>query len=505
MRLKAAPTCQKPSPSSSTLKRGRNMASARLLVWVTITGSRLLATSRLCREERQQWLRQWSMSSLSSIRVTPLLRSEKGRSRVMLNADLENSVINIDDFAYETVERVINNCCGRIVAFNTPESIMEMIRFCEEYNIKPPIIDDFVRLADYAWKHSIPSLQDKCSKVFYKHVDKLSRNPDFLQFDPNLMAQLFHDTAEFEVGGYRGDPDGESDVMQIPGAPPGVKWGIDVFPWGKSGDGDALEVYLRVIGARATVTGQLEIVNYEAEDTFTEEFKFEFVDEKEQGFDNLANSGCESAFKVTCVAAFMIHPPKKAFLASVKVFEMVDPTKPTCFDATIKTAEGDIKINRGFLSMISPVFSGIFGLETTETKTGIVNITDFTHETVKNALAYCYGRNVKQKPMTEVTGMLRFYEKYGIRAPIKKLEAWLKANLTVDNFVPIAAYAFTHSLEPLQADCGQLFHKHIEDLSHRPEFIQLDPDVVSAIFKAGAAAEKVEEAKKKKEIDDEDE
>uniref|UniRef100_A0A7E4WA36 BTB domain-containing protein n=1 Tax=Panagrellus redivivus TaxID=6233 RepID=A0A7E4WA36_PANRE len=310
------------------------------------------------------------------------------------------------------------------------------------------------------------------------------------------MAQLSIDVANVSV-----DFDDErvlfgSVTRDVPDAP-GLKWSLYAYPRGVIDDMD-LDVYISVVGGRATVIGQIQIVDYRVDEKMTKNFKFDFVNDQKQGFVALMPSGCESVFDVTCIATFLIQP---AVVAPLKVHEMIDSANPNCFDATIKVGKSEIKVNRGFMSLASPVFCAMFGSDTKESQTGIVNIVDFTHETVKNALDYCYGRNVEHIPMVAIIDMLRFYDKYDIQAAIKKLEAWLKDNLTVETFVPIAAYAFTHSLEPLQADCGQMFHKHVDELSHLPEFIELDPAVVSAIFKAGAAAGKAEEANK---IDDKD-
>uniref|UniRef100_A0A7E4W8D7 BTB domain-containing protein n=1 Tax=Panagrellus redivivus TaxID=6233 RepID=A0A7E4W8D7_PANRE len=127
-----------------------------------------------------------------------------------------------------------------------------------------------------------------------------------------------------------------------------------------------------------------------------------------------------------------------------KNFEPEDPED----DGWLTNSDIMFQIHRGFLSMISPVFSAMFGPETIETKTGIVNITDFTHETVKSAIDYCYGHLFNDKTAADVTDMLRFYDKYDIPAAIEKLEAYLVDNMTIKNFPPMAAYAWQHSREP---------------------------------------------------------
>uniref|UniRef100_A0A7E4W7T7 BTB domain-containing protein n=1 Tax=Panagrellus redivivus TaxID=6233 RepID=A0A7E4W7T7_PANRE len=287
------------------------------------------------------------------------------------------------------------------------------------------------------------------------------------------MAKLSTDLISVFVG-Y--DKDNEYDVHDVPDVP-GLKWSLLI----ESNEfAQTVSAHLHVIGAAGTVTGAMYCQS--DSEIETKYFKFDFVNEEKHVID------IDGFQRITCTATFLIPPTKKATLAPLMVHELIDPTKPTCFDATIKVEGGDIKVHRGFLSMISPVFSVVFGPDTSESKTGIVSITDFTHETVKNALDYCYGRNVEEKPMTEITDMLRFYDKYDIEAAIEKLEAWLTEKLTVENFVPIAVYAWQYSLESLQGECGKMFLEHVEELACHPDLVQLDPNVIAGIYRAGAAA-----------------
>uniref|UniRef100_A0A7E4URE9 BTB domain-containing protein n=2 Tax=Panagrellus redivivus TaxID=6233 RepID=A0A7E4URE9_PANRE len=94
---------------------------------------------------------------------------------------------------------------------------------------------------------------------------------------------------------------------------------------------------------------------------------------------------------IQCDVTFTVHWEKSTVFAPLGVYEMIDSSNPRCFDAVITVETQKINVHRSFLSMISPVFSAAFGPDTKETITGILDIKDFSFETVKNAINYCYG------------------------------------------------------------------------------------------------------------------
>uniref|UniRef100_A0A7E4VQ21 Uncharacterized protein n=1 Tax=Panagrellus redivivus TaxID=6233 RepID=A0A7E4VQ21_PANRE len=81
--------------------------------------------------------------------------------------------------------------------------------------------------------------------------------------------------------------------------------------------------------------------------------------------------------------------------------------------------------------------------------------------------------------------MLEFYDKYDMQPLMTKLEAWLEANMTINNFSPIAAYAWKYSRLSFQEDCGRMFHENRNEIVDHPDFVALDPTVIAAVVKAG--------------------
>uniref|UniRef100_A0A7E4VQ15 BTB domain-containing protein n=1 Tax=Panagrellus redivivus TaxID=6233 RepID=A0A7E4VQ15_PANRE len=274
----------------------------------------------------------------------------------------------------------------------------------------------------------------------------------------------------------------ESELRDVPGAS-WLKWSLQVYPARRSNKIGSIEVYLRVVGGDATVKATIvcDFGTYQRKTTRT--LNEEFTDGDVYGFNNF----CKNTFfyinyihTFTCTAVFK----PKSVLTGLTIHELIDESKAHCLDAKIVIGTEEIKVHRGFLSMISPVFTAMFKPETQESQTGVVNITDFSFSTVKNALEYCYGVDLNVGTVAEVVSMLRFYDKYDIQPAVVKLEAWLKANLTVKNFAPIAAYAWRHSRESLQADCGRMFYEKA-DIVKQLEFAALDPTVIAGVVKAG--------------------
>uniref|UniRef100_A0A7E4W9L8 BTB domain-containing protein n=1 Tax=Panagrellus redivivus TaxID=6233 RepID=A0A7E4W9L8_PANRE len=285
--------------------------------------------------------------------------------------------------------------------------------------------------------------------------------------------------------------DSFSSPREVHGSPH-LKWEFLAVPQMEKEECVAIKTYIRVVGGPATVTGTVVAVDSYAQRDERwyrpkiRRFKFHLENGKKHGFKrDIRGLGPRFDYTITCNATFLPGGTKTVDPTTIHEFIGLDSG---FFDATIKVEEREIKVNRGFLSMISPVFGAMFHHNTEESKTGIINITDFTHKTVKNVLDYCYGVNTTHNTPATVIDMIRFCDKYIIKPPMEKLHTWLKRNCTVKNFAAIADYAWQNGDESLQGKCGQVFNQNLEKLCGHPDFIQLGATVVAAIFKAGAAA-----------------
>uniref|UniRef100_A0A7E4UR81 BTB domain-containing protein n=1 Tax=Panagrellus redivivus TaxID=6233 RepID=A0A7E4UR81_PANRE len=275
----------------------------------------------------------------------------------------------------------------------------------------------------------------------------------------------------------------KSEWRDVPGVP-GLKWALHVTLVCLNGLYDEVATYIQVVGGRVTVSATIECSIAHSLMVFTKTILHEFKYGERHGFGDPVVGLIGTNYSITCKATFEVKnnvPVQNTDLRAVKLHELIDKSKPHWADTKIVVGKTDIKVHRGFLSMISPVFNAMFSPETKEFKTGVVNIADFTVETVQNALDYCYGTDLGKKTVAEIIDMLRFYDKYDIELLVTKLEASLKANLTTNNFAPIA---WQYSRESLQAECGRLIHEN-KEIAFLPEFLALDPTVIASVLKAG--------------------
>uniref|UniRef100_A0A7E4VN03 BTB domain-containing protein n=1 Tax=Panagrellus redivivus TaxID=6233 RepID=A0A7E4VN03_PANRE len=152
----------------------------------------------------------------------------------------------------------------------------------------------------------------------------------------------------------------------------------------------------------------------------------------------------------------------KVKMLNLNVFELIAESQQDVTDAEFSFVDGKIKIHRGILSAISPVFYAMFTHDTKEAKTGVINITDFDMKTAKSVINLCYGRNVETESIPEVVDMLRFADKYDIKAVVKKLEAIIEADLDKFNFCAITQYAWDLDRDNLKTACGKYYRKNLD-------------------------------------------
>uniref|UniRef100_A0A7E4V3P1 BTB domain-containing protein n=1 Tax=Panagrellus redivivus TaxID=6233 RepID=A0A7E4V3P1_PANRE len=165
---------------------------------------------------------------------------------------------------------------------------------------------------------------------------------------------------------------------------------------------------------------------------------------------------------------------------------LADSTEDTT-DVTIVVGNDRLKVHRGYLSMISPVFCAMFAHDCAEAKSGVVNITDFDFETVKNALEYCYGKNTGVKSTLEVVGMLRFADKYNIQTVIKRFEKALASKINNKNFCDVVHYAWELGRKKLISKCIDFFRQEHFNITLTPAFVRLPVAVREGIIQGAVS------------------
>uniref|UniRef100_A0A7E4ZWT8 BTB domain-containing protein n=1 Tax=Panagrellus redivivus TaxID=6233 RepID=A0A7E4ZWT8_PANRE len=132
------------------------------------------------------------------------------------------------------------------------------------------------------------------------------------------------------------------------------------------------------------------------------------------------------AFNLKCEVVFYFYGADELQLA-LSGKDLVGLRQDVDTDAEIKVEEETIKVHRGFLSTISPVFHAMFKPDTAESKSGIVVIKDLEAAAVVNGIDFCYGHQLTEKSANEIMNVFKFVHKYEVTVAMEKLTSWLLA------------------------------------------------------------------------------
>uniref|UniRef100_A0A7E4ZYQ5 BTB domain-containing protein n=1 Tax=Panagrellus redivivus TaxID=6233 RepID=A0A7E4ZYQ5_PANRE len=156
-------------------------------------------------------------------------------------------------------------------------------------------------------------------------------------------------------------------------------------------------------------------------------------------------------------------------------------------DARIVVGAHTLDIHRHVLCMISPVFHATFTHDTKESQTGTVDIKDFDFVTVKNVIDSCYGRECAAKSLADRLNMLRFADKYDIRAVSESLETLLNDGLTLESFCAITEYAWDLDKAELKLKCAKFYKDNVAEITFRPDFGNMNPTTIVDLIHLGAS------------------
>uniref|UniRef100_A0A7E4W2T4 BTB domain-containing protein n=1 Tax=Panagrellus redivivus TaxID=6233 RepID=A0A7E4W2T4_PANRE len=263
---------------------------------------------------------------------------------------------------------------------------------------------------------------------------------------------------------------------------PGLQWSFHYYPQGRQKNGVS-EFTIRICGGSAKIQATFESEEYDEKQNFLHVFN----NGEEHGCPcDISPDGYNVSIygHIKCTATF---EPAVTKLRSPRPFELVDNSKPHCYNAEIVVGQNRLKVHRGFLSMISPVFHAAFTHKTKEAETGILEIKDFNIKTVRNAIDYLYGKEVKTQSAVEIVDILRFVDKYNIEPATAILEEWLNANLTIETFAGIATYAWQYDRKELQQKCGKLYRDSLKEIALHPDFVKLEPTIMAGVVSSAFA------------------
>ncbi|KAI1712988.1 BTB/POZ domain-containing protein [Ditylenchus destructor] len=129
-------------------------------------------------------------------------------------------------------------------------------------------------------------------------------------------------------------------------------------------------------------------------------------------------------------------------------------------DCTLKVGEKSFPTHKCILSHWSEVFHNMFSLPLEESKNGIVEIEDFSADSVNAMLEYMYTGGVQYKVMVNgnlVMELLALADKYAI-FPLKDLcEDFMVSRLTTENFLQAAIFGNRFSAAKLKKACANRF------------------------------------------------
>uniref|UniRef100_A0A7E4W625 BTB domain-containing protein n=1 Tax=Panagrellus redivivus TaxID=6233 RepID=A0A7E4W625_PANRE len=271
----------------------------------------------------------------------------------------------------------------------------------------------------------------------------------------------------------------ETPKRDIPSSD-GFQWWIQYFPAGdRKKARDHLSLYL-VVNRPVKAKFTFAIDNSSIKRTES----YDFYDVSESfGWHQFQSHGMlmphwrNDKLTITCTVEFYVKTLATSFKPCL--FRSCDHV-PTDFELVMK--KGTVSTHKSFLSMLSPVFHAMFSHDTAESKSGKVKITDFDYSTVKATIDFCYGRELGEFSINLVINILRFADKYDIKA-VAQLEQIPPLNLSTITFCPIVKFAYDCNKEDLMAQCCSFFKDHQVELKIDGKFTQFPPTFVVHLLK----------------------
>uniref|UniRef100_A0A7E4WBQ6 BTB domain-containing protein n=1 Tax=Panagrellus redivivus TaxID=6233 RepID=A0A7E4WBQ6_PANRE len=192
-----------------------------------------------------------------------------------------------------------------------------------------------------------------------------------------------------------------------------LKWWIEYFPAGSYQEYQRhVSVYIRVnknVSVKATSIG---VEGSSIQRLNSIGFFFRYRDlEKFASHEDLQPLFKNGQVTIKCSVEFLISIPVITLRAHI--FESLNDGSA---DFELVIGSDHVKVHKNFLALLSPVFNAMFSHDTAEVRTGKDVITDFDFETVKAAIDFCYGKGFLDFSTQTIIEMLRFADKYDIKA-----------------------------------------------------------------------------------------
>uniref|UniRef100_A0A7E4UQC3 BTB domain-containing protein n=2 Tax=Panagrellus redivivus TaxID=6233 RepID=A0A7E4UQC3_PANRE len=306
----------------------------------------------------------------------------------------------------------------------------------------------------------------------------LTVHPDFDIKDVKSFSLRLASWKNYDVDAYL-----ESPKFKVSGSG-GLKWWIRVYPAGCT---DADKGYVGVfIYVNKPVMSKCKCISnhpsiqksftYSYDDTSRGYGWADYVSHK--SFGSISGKRKAKKFTITCILEFDIDKQHDASVP--RVYQLFRHESP---DFELVVDSNRVPAHKNFLSLISPVFKAMLSSDIAESKPNEVKITDFSFDTVKAAIDFCYGRELEDLSLGTAVNILRFCHKYSITAAIEEIEKLSLFDLTTDSFCKIVRYAYDCRKIKLLDKCCEFFKGHQDGIKAKAEFVDFPLILVVDVLK----------------------
>lgn len=134
------------------------------------------------------------------------------------------------------------------------------------------------------------------------------------------------------------------------------------------------------------------------------------------------------------------------------------------FDITLNVQDKEYKAHKAILIARSPVFSAMFRYESSEKKSGIINIPDCDPETFKEFLEFLYCGKLEELSPSNALRLYETSDKYDIQELKTFCSVYLMKNLSVENLGEIVILADKYDDTELLTAAQCFFNRNLSNV-----------------------------------------
>uniref|UniRef100_A0A7E4ZPW7 BTB domain-containing protein n=1 Tax=Panagrellus redivivus TaxID=6233 RepID=A0A7E4ZPW7_PANRE len=259
----------------------------------------------------------------------------------------------------------------------------------------------------------------------------------------------------------------------------GFKWWINYYPAGTNqACENHLSVYLNVNQVvSATYTFKVDNSSIQSYSSYDFVKYTSFGPLRFASHETLRPLFVNGQLSMTCKVEFSMPMSFTSFAPRSVLYSDHVPT-----DFELVVDSNQVQVHKSFLSLISPVFHAMLSNDTAESRSGRLEIVDFDFETVKTAIDYCYGREMKAPAVENIFNVLRFADKYDIKAVTSLVEKMPHESLSISTFSDIIRYADDFFKNELFEECCKFFKEHQKEIVKAEKFTTLAPPLVARLL-----------------------